>query len=471
MSLKRYLFISIALFVLLLAGGQLVFVHYIQQQIANEVEAKSRALSKQAVDVLVENLVVVNKQKPAVSRPSGVFIEIKSTPNKIITLDNKNQFVTGNQTQSITVKGFPETARTQVKEKLLDDLHELKIAPMDNNYAFSVGLDKQNIRHQQIVQFSKQDSAINKYINWLYFVILALSTVGLVFAYWLARYISRPLAALSNGFKHLEDGHLGTQIEPKGIAEIKNTLQRFNHMSAQLSQLNELEKRYQQQQQLAELGEVSRGLAHTLRNPINTIGLALEQMAQQDITDEQRQLISIQVRHKIIHLDNTIKALLSLTANGIDREQDVNIEAVIADIIMELSMSASHKIEFSTTQKMIVKGAESEIRAMIHTLVVNACEASDINQSISIFCQGNHKCIQIIVVDQGRGLLPHIKEAIFKPHISSKPEGAGMGLYIAKRISQTYYQGNVELKDNQPQGCIATLTLCTANQEGATAGG
>lgn len=471
MSLQRYLFITIALFVLLLAGAQLFFVNYIQQQISAEVEAKSRTLSKQAVDVLVDNLAFVSKEETTSTSSPGILIEIQKTPNRTVVLDNKHQFVTGDQTRSVTVKKLPDIAKVQVKEKLIEDLHELSIKPVDSSYAFSVGMDNKTTRHRQIVRFDKQDSAINQYINWLSILILALSTLGLFFAYWLARHISRPLAALSKGFVSLETGHLGAQIKSGGVKEVRETLHRFNHMSARLAELNELEKRYQQQQQLAELGEISRGLAHTLRNPINTIGLAMEQMAQSDLSDVQRQTLAIQVRHKINHLDNTIKALLSLTASGIDRNHDIDINAVIADIIMELSMSAAHKIDYSQTQRIIVKGAETEIRSMIHTLIVNACEASEKDQLISVFCQLDKACLQITVVDQGSGLTTEIKEALFKPHISSKPEGAGMGLYIAKRISQSYYHGDVSLADNHPQGCVATLTLCTVGPEGATNNG
>lgn len=465
MSLKHYLFISIALFVLLLAGAQLFLVNYIQQSIGSEVEAKSRTLSKQAVDVLVENLHFTAVEEVQETPSSGVFIEIKKTPNQVIELDKKHRFVMGDESNTITVKRIPEIARRQVKQQLIKDLSDLSITPVNSGYAFQVGMNSPNIRHQQIVQFNERDSAVSQYVNWLSIMILTLCAIGLFFAYWLARHISRPLGDLSQGFVSLEQGQLGTQVESGGVKEVRETLQRFNHMSARLAQLAELEKRYQQQQQLAELGEISRGLAHTLRNPINTIGLAIEQMAQPRISEEQRDSLSVQVRHKINHLDNTIKALLSLTASGIDRNQNVDIDAVISDIIMELSMSNSQRIQYSHTQNMTIKGAPSEVRTMLHTLLANACEASEQDQTISVFCQLDNDCLEVSVVDQGAGLSPEIKDDLFKPHVSSKPEGAGMGLYIAKRISQSYYHGDIRIEDNQPKGCVATLTLCTASSD------
>ena len=69
------------------------------------------------------------------------------------------------------------------------------------------------------------------------------------------------------------------------------------------------------------------------------------------------------------------------------------------------------------------------------------------------------------MLDQGKGIDPQIKSQLFKPHITNKPEGAGMGLYIAKRISNLHYHGDISLTDNSPQGCIATLTLSSATTE------
>lgn len=467
MSLQRYLFFTIALFVLLLAGTQLFFVNYIQQLISTEVEAKSRTLSKQAVDVLVDNLVFVSKEETQENSQSAVMVKIQKTPNEVITLDKNSQFVTGDQTETVKIETVPSVTSNIVRRKLTEDLHELTIAPVSNSYAFKVGFDNQLVRHQQIVQFDEQDSAINQYINWLSVAILIISGLGLFFAYWLARHISQPLAQLSKGFVSLEQGQFGKQVKSGGVKEVRETLKRFNHMSTRLAQLNEMEKRYQQQQQLAELGEITRGLAHTLRNPINTIGLTIEQISQAELTDKERSDLSIQARHKINHLDNTIKALLSLAASGIDRTQSIDVSGVIDDVIMELSMSGAQNISHSATQKVLIEGAESEVRAMIHTLLVNACEASAVGQSISIFCQLDKHFLQVKVVDEGCGLTPDIKRDLFKPHISSKPEGAGMGLYIAKRISQSYYRGDIQLTDNQPNGCVATLTLHTRQPKDA----
>jgi signal transduction histidine kinase len=459
MSLKRYLFLLVALFVVLMAAIQLSFIYYVQQQVSAEVEEKSRALSKQAIELLLESTLPDLKQQTPVKSSNELSIRIKSTPNKMIELGDGYQFITGEQTKTISISSAHEPSNVIIKDELRGGLQQLSISRLKNNYEFSVDVDNNRHFHRQIIQFDKKDSAVQRYFNWLILATLVASVVGLFLAYLLARHISIPLAHLSKGFKQLEDGDLGSLVVVGGIKEVRDTLLRFNHMSIRLAELNDLERQFAQQQQMAELGEVARGLAHTLRNPINTIGLAIEQMSQQQMTDQQRSELAIQARQKIVHIDNTIKSLLTLTTAGVDRAQIVDINQVIEDIIMELSMVGSNQIKFSASQRCELQGAESEIRSMIHTLLVNAIEASPDSEPVSVFIDTNNNKIAVTIIDQGTGIEESIQKELFKPHVSTKPEGAGMGLYIAQRICRLHYQGDLTLKSNIPQGCIAELTL------------
>lgn len=466
LSLKRYLFLLIAIFVLLLAGAQIGFIHYVQQQIGEEVQDKTQTLSTQAINMLVENLPATDgdtrvfKTRVRTPPPSdNIVITIDKTPGAVVDLGDGYQFVTGQQTQTVTIERQQTEVIPTLHRTLRDRVHQLNIAQVESSYAYSVGFGDTDISHQQIVQFNPKDSVTSDYFQWLTLGTIAVCLVGLVMAWLLARHISRPLGELSGGFNRLEKGELGAQVRSDGIQDVKNTLDNFNHMSQKLAELKQMEDQFQQQQQLAELGEVARGLAHTLRNPINTIGLSLDQMSQADISEAQREELALQARQKISHLDNTIKALLRLTASGIDRGHSVDINSVVADIIMELSMTGSQEIIFNPAQQVTMIGAESEIRAMIHTLIANAVEASASGQGVSVFTEQRENGINVTIVDEGCGLSDSIKEKLFHPHVSTKPEGAGMGLYIAKRLSRSFYNGDITLSDNQPSGCIARLTL------------
>ena len=57
------------------------------------------------------------------------------------------------------------------------------------------------------------------------------------------------------------------------------------------------------------------------------------------------------------------------------------------------------------------------------------------------------------------GISEQVRNKLFQPHVSSKPEGAGMGLYIARRLCRSYYRGDLTLEDNTPKGCVAQVIV------------
>ena len=239
-------------------------------------------------------------------------------------------------------------------------------------------------------------------------------------------------------------------------------------MVKRLDHLTQTEQQHNEIKHLAELGEVSRGLAHSLRNPIHTIGLSIEQLNDTDLSPEYRTKLIKTIQNKIIHIDKNIKALLELTTSGLSRDDNIPILAVIQDIMLEYKSchGQPQKFEVDILPELSIIGAESEIRSILHTLIINACESNsdsaspEKNNVVIIKAKKVGKQLTIIVIDQGAGLDKKIGKRLFYPHISTKAEGAGMGLYIAKRIISLHYNGDIHLEnqctDNvETTGCLA----------------
>ena len=114
-------------------------------------------------------------------------------------------------------------------------------------------------------------------------------------------------------------------------------------------------------------------------------------------------------------------------------------------LFWNISLGPSNNLSFTTDieNNLTVKGSESEIRSILHTLITNACEANLNQGDVSITAKQREQQIYIEVKDQGSGLTEEISEKLFQPHISTKPEGAGMGLYIAKRLLSLHYNGSI----------------------------
>lgn len=512
MSIKRYLFILIGGIVLTVAVVQILLIAFFKQHLNQEIIEKSQQLSTRIIDFAVEHVNVENDEVFVLNTQKGESNQ--TVPTKVIAkyqnLDMLNGDCTVTKTndspQNTTNEDTIITSTVKVNCKDAVSVFNFNTDNNSNNNAQNRVISAEELkqeklrwkkqlhkiieeRHkgQQVVQefsfiakntnhnplmerhlledSSAQSTAINTLVDYMIYLILASSIVALILAFWLSNHFTRPLQKLSSGFQSLEKGDFGVQVQVSGINEYRKTIHSFNQMSQRLAQLAEREKVMQQQGHLAELGEVSRGLAHALRNPMHTIGLSVEQLKDTSLPEPLRTKLQDKIQNKIKHIDKTIKALLTLTSGEIQRNDEVPVRSVIQDIILEMKANGPNvNIQFNAPQSnTTIKGAESEIRAIIHTLIVNAIEANENQGCVEIQLQENEQQILVTVLDQGKGIEKRIADKIFQPHVSTKTEGAGMGLYISRRLATLYYNGDITLSQRDIGGCRAMVTLQKEN--------
>ena len=66
--------------------------------------------------------------------------------------------------------------------------------------------------------------------------------------------------------------------------------------------------------------------------------------------------------------------------------------------------------------------------------------------------------MQIEVIDRGCGIAPELKDKLFTPFFSTKPEGMGMGLNICRSIIE-FHRGRLWVEDNPDGGTIFLIAL------------
>lgn len=531
MSLRTYLFTLIGTLILTLCMSQLFLLYWLEQDIATDVEIKARHLSEQVIELAFHELpngiehAKNDKDKDQSIEGPTTTIEIIKTngEHKVIKrfsgkTDNKEELSNPKASHSTTedydsalmldgyieyeesfdgnnsenspdknsenktkylaksfnteVENLSKDEKVVLKETLknmVDKIHDKNIqvfaqvgtssGPIINNQV----ADNRNV----FIESFDLENNTSALIGKMQFLLIISSVIALAFAYWLSVRFNRPLKALNKGFDKLSAGKYSHVVPEEGVEEIHKTITQFNALVKQLEHLKVVEQEHKEIAHLAELGEVSRGLAHSLRNPVHTIGLAIEELSQPDITSATREKLLLTVQQKIQHIDKNISALLTLTSNDFTRNEMVPIKAVIQDIILECKSDHTKEVYFTLDIDMSlkVKGSEAELRNIFHTLIINAYEASKSGDMIRILAeQLPTETIKVIIKDNGNGLTSDIEKNLFQPHISSKPEGAGMGLYIAQRITKLHYHGEISLENvakeaHSTPGCIATVKL------------
>jgi signal transduction histidine kinase len=309
------------------------------------------------------------------------------------------------------------------------------------------------------------DAALARYTRQVGWGLVALLGVGLLLSIWLAQRIARPLRALADAARSVGQGTLGTQAPDGGVPEVRDTIAAFNRMSAQLQRLDAEASALRADRELAELGEIGRGLAHSLRNPLHALGLSLEALAAQATDAARAQALAQSGREQLERVDQALRGFLALSASEGVASAPTSLRAVLDDVLLEASQRAQGRVRFvREAGDAVLDAVPAELRVMLHALVVNALEASPDGGEVALRIEAEADAVRIEIDDAGEGVPDSIRRRLFQPHVSGKPHGAGMGLYLAQRLARLRYAGGIELEPRAPQGTRARLTLRARRQ-------
>lgn len=300
---------------------------------------------------------------------------------------------------------------------------------------------------------------------------LGLAALGLVAAALVADRVARPLKALAGAARRVGDGELGVEVPPAaaGVArdELGVAVEAFNRMSRRLAELDAENRRLADSERLSELSEVARGLAHTLRNPLNALGLSVDALALRAAERGEGAAADDLVeasRRQIRRIDGALRSFLALASAGEAAAEPVDLATLVRETALEALQDGGGKVGIDVDvppERVTIRAVPAEVKAALQALVVNAVEASPEGARVAVALSGlpgGGGAIEIS--DEGAGLPAEVAARLFEPHVTTKPHGSGMGLFLAHRIASGRYGGALALAPNPAgRGTRARLEL------------
>jgi signal transduction histidine kinase len=279
---------------------------------------------------------------------------------------------------------------------------------------------------------------------------------GLFASAVLSRRLTRPLRALADGAEALGRGELGLQIRETATGEVGDLERAFNRMSARLSELEAERDRWQEREHLAQLGDLSRGLAHTLRNPLHTLGLAVEELAEGEVG--RRDLVATS-RAQIRRIDRWLRSFLALGAEEIAEPELADLGELVRAVALESVQQGAEVAVEGPDEVLSVRVVPGAVRAALSNLVENATEVSPDGEAVVISIAREDDVAVVRVVDGGPGLPEEVRQKLYSPHVTTKVGGSGMGLFLARQLLVGMHGGALEIADGADGGTIATIRL------------
>jgi signal transduction histidine kinase len=237
-----------------------------------------------------------------------------------------------------------------------------------------------------------------------------------------------------------------------------------------------LQQRARQAERLAELGTLTGGLAHEIKNPLSTVQLNLQLL----LEDLEETAVGGNG-----HEEDPVRARLSSRLRICERET-ARVKEILEDFLryagrielerrpVELNRLCEDMLDFflpqaqlarvsmrlkAAPQPVVVQADERLLKQALLNLVLNAVQAMPGGGELILAVSRDERGEGVIeVIDTGPGIEPEVQKRIFDAYYSTKRSGTGLGLAMTRRIAQEH-GGRVTLTSEVGKGSDFALRL------------
>ena len=331
-----------------------------------------------------------------------------------------------------------------------------------------VSLRVNNDAIQRVVD-TRMDLAIRR----LSFLGIITAFLGLIGASLISKTFTRPILRLSQKMADMEsrlhvdgfspyppvsaDGDEMTHLE-EGFKRLEQRLQQY------LMELNKLHRRQQAMQCMATIGEMSAQVAHEIRNALSSLRGAARYLVRYEQPVNRQDFINI--------IEEEVQRLYDMTQGFLDFGRPYHIQLTeVSALELLLRSSKRHATDLEAKNITLTIDCHPSLQVVvdpqlleqaISNLLLNAVEAlPNHGGCITLYAQREENGQFVTgVVDNGPGVPPERVSDIFKPYVTGKAKGSGLGLAVVTKIMMVH-DGQVELRQRDVG---AEFALCLPPQ-------
>lgn len=289
--------------------------------------------------------------------------------------------------------------------------------------------------------------------------------IGVAFSMWCIRYfVSRPLRALAESVDRFAHGDLTSRAPERGAAELRMLAHTHNEMADAVA-----DARLDQLQYVA-------SVAQDLRNPLAAIQLAVGYVSPNEpLPPESR------VREIFDRIDGQLRRVNSVVGDILGaveadlgeivlRREPCDVTAIARQCVdLFQSLSPAQRFVLHDTGLTALVADKRRLEHVINNLLSNAAKYSPLGSVVDVEVRGDAESLAIAVADQGPGIAPELRDAVFRPFLRGKSEheevpGVGLGLYVARKIVEAH-GGNVEVESRLGAGSTFTARFPRTGSE------
>ena len=250
-----------------------------------------------------------------------------------------------------------------------------------------------------------------------------------------------------------------------------------------LAPIRKLEEQVRRSQHLAALGQMAAGVAHEIRNPLNSIrGFAQLLQEAPDATEAVKHEYTQIILDEVDRMNRIVQDLLDFSQQREVMLEPTHLPKLLADLMRDMRVDATRlqvRLELRECDpapaRVMANG--DKLRQVFRNVILNALQACMKEGTVAISLadatlpisdeKGNEKTadgdvprreVAVAVVDNGCGIDPETMQKIFDPFFTQKDGGTGLGLSISQKFIE-HHGGRIEVKSEPGKGSTFTVYL------------
>ncbi len=258
---------------------------------------------------------------------------------------------------------------------------------------------------------------------------------------------------------------VGVSVEAIGEGAARmGTLVKFKDLESR----ERIGTQLQVSERLANLGRITAGVAHEVKNPLNSMRIWLENLKASlpDVDGLPLQAVRV-LDSEIDRLDSVVKRFLDFTRPPEMHQEESSLKEILEEVLaverpeldkanIKLEARLAADVPYVLVDKPLLK------QALIN-LLVNAIDAMNGGGQLFVSLRRQGEMAEIEIRDTGRGIAPEHRQRIFQLFFTTRPGGSGIGLASTFRTIQLH-NGSIAFDSEVGRGTTFRIALPLARQ-------
>jgi len=223
---------------------------------------------------------------------------------------------------------------------------------------------------------------------------------------------------------------------------------------------------------LASLGRLAASIAHEIRNPLGAISHAGQLLAEgAELGTSERRLTEI-IRTNAHRVDDIIESVLQLSRRAPSDPNDLSAEQWLTEFVREFraETGGGHTVNVTVSPPdLSVRFDAGQLRQVMWNLCENSVRHGGKEVALALTAGVSPDGVRpfVEVADDGPGLDPDAATHLFEPFFTTRSDGTGLGLYLARELCEAN-QSTLGLRAGLDAGATFRITLADPRRQQAS---